>query len=227
MSMTIRNWPMNERPREKFLHQGPESLSDAEILAIFLRVGTQGKSVIDLARDLLNQYGGLRSLLEAPQQQICQFKGIGISKYVQIHAALEIGRRYLSSELKKGPVLLNSKSTKQFLTAKLRHFTHEVFACLFVDSNHHYLNFKILFTGTFNQAIVYPREIAREALTHNAAAVILAHNHPSGLAQPSEVDKEMTISVMKCLRLIDVQVLDHIIIGDTQTFSFAEHGVLS
>ena len=206
--------------------QGAESLSDAELLAIFLRTGTYGKTAIDLARDLLNHYGGLRALLDIPAEQLCQHTGFGSAKYVQIHAALEIGRRYLSYTMQKGSVLLNSSNTRQFLLAQLRHYTHEVFACLFVDINHHSLKFKILFNGTFNQATVYPREIAREALKCNAAAVILTHNHPSGVAEPSTADQEITEKIIHCLRLVDVQVLDHIIVGDTDTFSFAEHGLL-
>jgi DNA repair protein RadC len=224
--MAIRDWPLDERPREKFLHHGAQALSDAELLAILLRIGTRGKTALDLARDLLNQYGNLRTLLEVPKQEICQHKGFGEAKYVQIQAALEIARRHLFHKINKNPALLSSTDTKQFLIAQLRHYPHEVFACLFVDTQHSILQFKILFNGTIDEAPVYPREIAREALKCNAAAVILAHNHPSGIAEPSTADQKITKKVIGSLALIDVQVLDHIIVGDPNTFSFAENGIL-
>ena len=224
--MAITDWPIEERPREKLLQRGPQSLSDAELLAIFLRTGVRGKTAVDLARDLLSEYGGLRPLLEAGQPRFCQGKGLGEAKYVQLQAVLEMGRRHLFDTLKRGEALGNPDDTRRFLQARLRHYPYEVFACLFLDNRHRVIEFQELFRGTIDGASVYPREVVRQALASNAAAVILAHNHPSGVAEPSSADYQLTRRLREALGLVDIRVLDHIVIGDGQTVSLAERGEL-
>lgn len=224
--MSIRDWPDAERPREKLLQRGAAALSDAELLAIFLRTGVSGRSAVDLARDLLNHYGGLRPLLEADQTSFCANPGLGPTKYVQLQAVLELGRRYLEATLQRGDALQSVADTRRYLTARLRHEPHEVFACLFLDNRHRVIAFEELFHGTIDGASVHPRQIVRRALYHNAAALILAHNHPSGIAEPSRADEQITLRLKEALALIDVRVLDHMIIGDGQVVSFAERGLL-
>jgi DNA repair protein RadC len=224
--MSIRDWPDDERPREKLLARGAAALSDAELLAIFLRTGIPGRSAVDLARDLLNQYGGLRRLLEADVTSFCAGRGLGPAKYVQLQAVLEMGRRFLEETLQRGNPLQSVADTRRYLTAKLRHHPHEVFACLFLDNRHRVISFEELFYGTIDGASVHPRQIVKRALYHNAAALILAHNHPSGIAEPSRADQQITLRLKEALALIDVRVLDHFIIGDGQTVSFAERGLL-
>ena len=224
--MTIKDWPQAEQPREKLLARGPESLSDAELLAIFLRTGTRGKTAVDLSRDLLVRFDGLRSLLEADFGQFSQARGLGPSKFVQIQAALELGKRHLESTLKSQQALNNPKHTRDFLKAKLRAYQHEVFACLFLDNRHRVICFEELFTGTIDGASVHPREVVKRALHHNAAAVILAHNHPSGVAEPSQADQSITRRLQDALTLVETRVLDHIVVGDGETVSFAERGLI-
>lgn len=224
--MSIRDWPDDERPREKLLRRGAAALSDAELLAIFLRTGIPGRSAVDLARDLLHQYNGLRHLLEADQQSFCQGPGLGPAKYVQLQAILEMSRRYLEAILQRDGVLQSVTDTRLYLVAKLRHEPHEVFACLFLDNRHRIISFEELFHGTIDGASVHPRQVVKRALFHNAAAVILAHNHPSGIAEPSRADEQITLRLKESLALIDVRVLDHFIIGDGETVSFAERGLL-
>jgi DNA repair protein RadC len=224
--MSINAWPQSERPREKLLERGPDALSDAELLAIFLRTGVRGKSAVDLARDLINAHGGLRGLLEADRQSLCEHKGLGISKYVHLRAGLELGRRYLAATLDRSDALSSPQDTRRFLRARLRGYPHEVFACLFLDNRHRVISFDELFHGTIDSASVHPREVVRRALKHNAAAVILAHNHPSGVAEPSNSDRAITRRLMEALALIDVRVLDHLVIGDADAVSFAERGLL-
>jgi DNA repair protein RadC len=224
--MSIRDWPDAERPREKLLQRGAAALSDAELLAIFLRTGVSGRSAVDLARDLLNHYGGLRPLLEADQTSFCANPGLGPTKYVQLQAVLELGRRYLEATLQRGDALQSVADTRRYLTARLRHEPHEVFACLFLDNRHRVITFEELFHGTIDGASVHPRQIVRRALYHNAAALILAHNHPSGIAEPSRADEQITLRLKEALALIDVRVLDHMIVGDGQVVSFAERGLL-
>ena len=190
--MTIKNWPKSERPREKLLRQGPAALSDAELLAIFLRTGCYGKSAVDVARDLLVQFNGLRCLLEADKKTFCRGRGLGDAKYTQLQAVLEMSRRHLSETLKKNTLLTRSESVKHYLTSRLRHRQQEVFAVLFLDGQHRLLACEELFFGTINSAHVHPREVVRRALHHNAAALILAHNHPSGVAEPSQCDRLIT-----------------------------------
>ncbi len=224
--MAITDWPIEERPREKLLQRGPQSLSDAELLAIFLRTGVRGKTAVDLARDLLTEYGGLRALLEAGQPRFCEGNGLGEAKYAQLQAVLEMGRRHLFDTLKRGDALGNPDDTRRFLQARLRHYPYEVFACLFLDNRHRVIEFQELFRGTIDGASVYPREVVRQALTVNAAAVIFAHNHPSGVAEPSNADYQLTRRLREALGLVDIRVLDHLVIGDGQTVSLAERGEL-
>lgn len=224
--MPISDWPEQERPREKLLNKGPAALSDAELLAIFLRTGLQGKTAIDLSRDLLANFGGLRSLIEIDSKTFCQTKGLGLAKYSQIQAAIELGKRYLEENLGGKDVLSNPNDTKNFLLAQLRAYPYEVFACLFLDNRHQIINFDKMFNGTIDGASVYPREVVKQALARNAAAVIFAHNHPSGVAEPSLADKDITQRLQEALKLVDIRVLDHFIIGDNTAVSFAELGLL-
>jgi len=224
--MPISDWPAQERPREKLLARGPDALSDAELLAIFLRTGTRGCTAVDLARELLGHYGGLRGLLEAPCKAFCERPGLGPAKYVQLQAVLEMGRRHLDETLRRGDTLSDPETTRRYLAARLRDHPYEVFACLFLDNRHRIIAFDELFTGTINGASVHPREVVRQALQHNAAAVILAHNHPSGVAEPSQADRQLTTRLRDALGLVDVRVLDHFVIGDGETVSFAERGLL-
>lgn len=224
--MSINTWPEAERPREKLLHRGPETLSDAELLAIFLRTGIRGKSAVDVARDLLLEFGGLRPLIEADAARLCQMKGLGAAKYAQIQAAIELGRRYLEAGLRETDVLTSPKSTRDYLLAQLRAYPHEVFACLFLNNRHHVISFDKMFNGTIDGASVYPREVVKRALGHNAAAVIFAHNHPSGIAEPSAADITLTRRLKTALELVDIRVLDHFVVGNNTAVSFAERGLL-
>ena len=224
--MAINEWPIHERPREKLLEKGPAALSDAEILSIFLRTGREGSSALDLARDLLDKHQGLRKLIDADQKEFCETKGLGAVKYVQIQAAIELGRRYLQSGLETGDAFSSSEQTREFLTLKLRAYPYEVFACLYLDNRHRLISFDELFNGTIDSAQVHAREVVRKALKHNAAAVILSHNHPSGVAEPSQSDIDLTRELKKALALIDVRVLDHMVIGSGEAISFAERGLL-
>jgi len=224
--MAISDWPVDERPREKLLQRGVFALSDAELLAIFLRTGIKGKTAVDLARDLLREFGSLRNLLGADQQRFCNGKGLGRAKYAQLQAVLEMGRRHLRETLDRGNSLANPEQTRQFLIAQLRDLPHEVFACLFLDNRHRVIAFDELFRGTIDGASVHPRELVRRTLRHNAAAVIFAHNHPSGIAEPSIADRQLTERLKQALALIDTRVLDHFVIGDGVATSFAEQGLL-
>lgn len=224
--MAITDWPQQERPREKLLAKGPTALSDAELLAIFLRTGVRGKTAVDLGRSLLHEFGSLRNIVSAEQQRFCQSQGLGVAKYVQLQAVVEIARRYLQETIERGNALTNSYETRHFLTARLRNYEHEVFACLFLDNAHRVIRYDELFHGTINATTVHPREVVKRALNYNAAAVILAHNHPSGIAEPSAADQYITQQLKQALHVIDVRVLDHIIIGDGQVTSFTERGLL-
>ncbi len=224
--MPITLWPARERPREKLLASGPASLSDAELLAIFLRTGVRGRSAVDLARDLLAEFRTLRLLIETDARRFCARPGLGLAKYVQIQAAIELGKRYLESGLARQDILSNPKMTRDYLLAQLRAHPHEVFACLFLDNRHHIISFDRMFNGTIDGASVYPREVVKRALAHNAAAVIFAHNHPSGVAEPSGADINLTQRLKAALELVDIRVLDHFVIGDNEAVSFAERGLL-
>ncbi|MCF4995582.1 DNA repair protein RadC [Pseudomonas syringae] len=222
--MSIRDWPAAERPREKLLEQGSGSLSDAELLAIFLRTGVSGKSAVDLARHLLNQFGSLRALLEADVSAFCQQLGLGPAKFAQLQAVLEMGRRHLAERLRQRPALENPQAVRDYLKSMLRHEPHEVFGCLFLDSKHQVLTFEALFRGSIDNTSVHPREVVKRCLANNAAAVILCHNHPSGNTDPSQADRVLTKRLQQALEMIDVRVLDHFIIGDGEPFSMAEYG---
>ncbi len=224
--MAIKDWPADEQPREKLLQKGSNTLTDAELLAIFLRTGTPGKSAVDLARDLLNDFGSLKSLLDADQSRFCQSVGLGPAKYAQLQAVLEMARRHFYEILQRGDALTSPDITRAYLSAQLRGYSYEVFACLFLDNQHRVLKLEELFRGTIDSASVYPREVAKAALQHNAAAVIFAHNHPSGISEPSQADRHITDKLKQALALFDIRVLDHFIIGDGLPYSFAEHGLL-
>lgn len=224
--MPITDWPEQERPREKLLARGPAALSDAELLAIFLRTGVRGKSAVDLARELLTRFGTLRTLLEAGHAQFCESPGLGDAKYAQLQAVLEMARRHLQEKLTRGDALSNIDDTRAYLTACLRAYPHEVFGCLFLDNRHRVIAFEELFRGTLDGASVHPREVVKRALAHNAAALIFAHNHPSGVSEPSRADEQITLRLKEALALVDIRVLDHFIIGDGRALSLAERGIL-
>jgi len=223
---TIRDWPAGERPREKLLRHGPAVLSDAELLAIFLRTGLRGKTAVDLARELLTAFGGLRPLLDADRAAFCAHAGLGAARYAQLQAVLEMARRHLQEQLSRKDALENPDITRRFLASRLRHLPHEVFACLFLDNRHRVIAFEELFRGTIDGASVHPREVVRRVLHFNAAAVILAHNHPSGIPEPSRADMQLTRRLVDALALVDVRVLDHVIIGEGSGVSFAERGLI-
>ncbi len=224
--MAISDWPADERPREKLLARGPASLSDAELLAIFLRTGLPGLTAVDLARRLLADHGSLRRLLDADARRFCDSPGLGLAKYAQLQAVLEMVRRYLRETLQRGDALRNPADTRNYLTAQLRDRAYEVFACLFLDTRHRVIAFDEVFRGTIDGASVHPREIVKLALAHNAAALIFAHNHPSGIAEPSQADLRLTRRLREALQLVDIRVLDHLIVGDGAVLSFAEQGLL-
>jgi len=224
--MTIRDWPQAERPREKLLAQGASALSDAELLAIFLRTGVAGKSAVDLARELITRFGGLRGLLRADLASFAAAHGLGAAKYAQLQAVLELARRHLAEDLQQRNVLSDPQSAERYLRARLRDLDHEVFAALFLDAQHQVLAFEVLATGTVDGAAVYPREVVKAALRHRAAALILAHNHPSGVAEPSAADRSLTERLRQALATVDVRVLDHLVIGEGTPTSFAARGWL-
>ena len=224
--MKISEWPADERPREKLIEHGAQALSDAELLAIFLRTGTAGRTAVDLARDLLAEYGSLRSLFALDSLQFRQIRGLGPAKFAQLHAGLEMGRRYLRQELAGRTVFDSPVKTRNFLISQLHGKENESFACLFLDTRHHIIRFEELYQGTIDHAHVYPRVIIKRALGCNAAALILVHNHPSGVIQPSQADKSLTKRLKDLLNLVDIRILDHFIVADGQSFSFAEHGLL-
>ena len=217
---------MDERPREKLLARGADTLSDAELLAIFLRTGVKGKTAVDLARELLLEFGSLRALLEADRTQFNRSRGLGNAKYALLQAVLEMAKRHIKEPLRRGDVLTSPQHTRNYLRIQLRKYPYEVFACLFLDSQNRIIEFEELFRGTIDGASIYPREVVRKALTVNSAAVIFAHNHPSGLCSPSAADKQITEKLRQALALLDIRVLDHIIIGDGEPYSFAENGLL-
>ncbi|MEY3107048.1 MAG: hypothetical protein RIT35_1221, partial [Pseudomonadota bacterium] len=212
--MAIKDWPAEDRPREKLLHRGSAALTDAELLAIFLRTGTAGKSAVTLARELLEEFGSLKALLNADQQHFCSGHGLGAAKYAQLQAVLEMAKRHFKEILQRGNALTSPEITKAYLSAHLRGYTYEVFACLFLDNQHRVIQLDELFKGTIDGTSVYPREVVKQALYYNAAAVIFAHNHPSGITQPSQADKQITEKLRQALALFDIRVLDHFIIGD-------------
>lgn len=224
--MAICDWPEAERPREKLVQQGPAALSDAELLAIFLRTGLRGISAVDLARHLLGQFGGLRQLMQADRSQFCAAKGLGLAKFSQLQAVLEMSRRHLLAELQRGVGLTSTDATRRYLQSCLRDQHREQFSCLFLDSQHRVIKFETLFYGTIDAASVYPREVLKRCIELNAAAAIFAHNHPSGIAEPSQADRRITQRLVEVLDLVDIRVLDHFVVGDGEPVSFAERGWL-
>jgi DNA repair protein RadC len=224
--MAITDWPAAERPREKLIELGSEALSDAELLAIFLRVGVVGKSAVDLARDLLTQFGSLNGIFAATEHELSQVHGIGTSKYVQLQAIFEMSRRALSEQLRVRDVLNSPQAVRDYLVLKLGSLTKEVFLVLFLDTQNRLVATEEMFSGTLKETSVYPREVVKRALHHNAAAVIFAHNHPSGIAQQSQADELITKQLKQALDLVDVRVLDHFIVAKNQTLSFSQKGLI-
>ncbi|RCU51069.1 JAB domain-containing protein [Corallincola holothuriorum] len=222
--MAIIDWPAAERPREKLLRQGAEALSDAELLAIFLRTGVTGMDAVTLARQLLGQFDGLSRLMRANQQQFCAAKGLGQAKYAQLQAVVELSRRVFQAELHQSDVLNHPAAVERYLRVKMGDSPIERFALLLLDSQNRVLAYKELSHGTINQAAVYPREVLRLVIEEHAAAVILCHNHPSGVCEPSEADRHITDKIMATLAFIDVRVLDHLVVGRTESTSFAARG---
>lgn len=224
--MAITDWPAAERPREKLIELGAEALSDAELLAIFLRVGVVGKSAVDLARDLLKKFNSLNGIFAATEHELSQVHGIGSSKYVQLQAIFEMSRRALSEQLQRRDVLNSPQAVRDFLVLKLGGLTKEVFLVLFLDTQNRLLATEEMFSGSLTETSVYPREIVKRALHHNAAAVIFAHNHPTGIAQQSSADELLTKQLKQALALVDVKVLDHFIVAGNQTLSFSQKGLI-
>ena len=224
--MAITDWPAAERPREKLIELGAEALSDAELLAIFLRVGVVGKSAVDLARDLLIQFGSLNGVFAATEQELSQVHGIGTSKYVQLQAIFEMSRRALNEQLQQSDVFKSPQQVRDYLVLKLGSLKREVFLVLFLDTQNHLIATEEMFAGTLTQTSVYPREVVKRALHHNAASVIFAHNHPTGIAQQSSADELLTKQLKQALALVDVRVLDHFIVAGNNTLSFLERGLL-
>ncbi|MBI1892185.1 MAG: DNA repair protein RadC [Burkholderiales bacterium] len=224
--MAITDWPEELRPRERLIKQGAQALSDAELLAVFLRVGVAGKSAVDLGRDMVGHFGSLNGLFAATLEDFSVLNGLGPAKYAQLQAVLELARRALSEELQNGAALNSPQAVKQYLQLLLANRPYESFAVLFLDVKNRLIASEELFRGTLTHTSVYPREIVKAALAHNAAALIFAHNHPSGTPEPSAADRALTQALKQALALVDVRVLDHFIVAGHQVHSFAEHGEL-
>ncbi|MGJ8679118.1 RadC family protein [Paraglaciecola sp.] len=224
--MKITDWPKQDRPREKLLAKGANSLSDSELLAIFLRTGTKGCSALELGQMLLTEFGSLRALFSASENEFCKVKGLGQAKYVQFQASLEMSHRYMAEKLTREDSFNSVEQTQSYLIAKLRDQPQEVFAMLLLDSQHRLIAFRPMFYGTIDSASVYPRVLVQQALKDNAAAVILAHNHPSGVAEPSQADRSITNRIVDAFNLLDIKVLDHFVVGDGVAVSFAQRGLI-
>jgi DNA repair protein RadC len=224
--MTLKQFPAAERPRERLLAHGPLPLTDAELLAIFLRTGTGGRDALALARELLARTGGLRQLVDLPLVDFLTLPGLGLARYAELQAALELTRRYFRTNLERRPAISGPDGAKDFLVAQFKSLRREVFACLFLDTRHQLITFEVLFFGTLDATTVHPREVVKRVLELNAAAVILAHNHPSGVAEPSAADQALTRRLREALALVDVRVLDHIVAADGCAVSFADRGWL-
>ncbi|PTD96049.1 RadC family protein [Pseudothauera lacus] len=225
--MAISDWPAAERPREKLLARGAHTLSDAELLALFLRVGVRGRSAVDLGRDLLVRFGNLTRLCNAEAAEFASIPGMGLAKYAQLQAVMELSRRALAEEMSAGDIFDTPRSVRNWLRLRLGSLPHEVFTVLLLDARNRLIDAVELFRGTLTQTSVYPREVVKLALAHNAAAVILAHNHPSGACEPSHADELLTRSLKQALETVDVRVLDHFIVtAHGAPLSFAERGLL-
>jgi DNA repair protein RadC len=224
--MSIAHWPIDDRPREKLAAKGADALSDAELVAIFLRTGVRGRSALDLARELLARFGSLSALLAADAAALCSVPGLGAAKCSQLAAVTEMARRVLREKLDRGSALGSPQAVRDFLRLKLQDRPHEIFVGVFLDAQNRVLAVEDLFRGTLTQTSVYPREVVKRALHHNAAALIFAHNHPSGIAEPSRSDEALTQALKQALALVDVKVLDHFVVGAGAAMSFAERGLL-
>jgi DNA repair protein RadC len=224
--MRMVDWPVEERPRERLLKQGAAALSEAELLAIFLRTGVAGQSAVELARELLNRFGGLQRLLYASQDEVEATRGLGPAKYAQLQAVVELARRALADELAERDAMSSPRAVREFLQLSLGGRPHEVFVAMFLDAQNRMLGSEELFRGTLTQTSVYPREVVKTALRYNAAGVIFAHNHPSGVAEPSRADELLTQTLKQALSLVEIRTLDHFIAAGTRTISFAERGLL-
>jgi len=222
--MAMTDVPVSERPREKLLARGAEALTDAELLAIFVRTGVPGRNAVEIAHDIIVEFDGLVGLLQANKSRFCRTRGLGPAKYAQLSAVLEIAKRYQYNKAESGAFLESPDAVKSLVALEMRDLEHEVFACLFLDNRHRLISYEPLFRGTIDSASVYPREVVKAALACNAAAVVLAHNHPSGVAEPSRADIDITSRLKKALSLIDVRILDHIIVGGNYQVSLAERG---
>ena len=225
--MSITDWPADDRPRERLLAQGATALSDSELLAIFLRVGVKGKSAVDLARDLIHHFGSLSRLFTASHHEFLAIPGMGPAKFAQLQAVLEMSRRALTEEMKERSAFASPNAVRDYLRLHLAGLAHEVFFAMWLDAQNRLISGEELFRGTLTQTSVYPREVVKKALWHNAAAVVLAHNHPSGIGEPSAADEFLTRELRQALALVDVRVLDHFIVaGQSTPLSFAERGLL-
>ena len=224
--MAITDWPLDDRPREKLLSKGAESLSDAELVAIFLRTGVRGRSAVDLAREALARFGSLSALFAAGADAVTAVSGLGAAKYAQLQAVLEMARRALREKLDRGSALSSPQAVRDYLRLRLQELPHEIFVGVFLDAQNRVLAVEELSRGTLTQTSVYPREVVKRALHHNAAALIFAHNHPSGIAEPSRSDEALTGALKQALALVDVKVLDHFVVGAGAAMSFAERGLL-
>ena len=224
--MGIQNWPKSDRPREKLIHRGPASLSDAELLAIFLRTGVKGKSAVELARELQELHGSIGALLEADLATFTSFRGLGEAKYAQLQAVLELTRRHLLESHDRGDEITSPAAIRKFLQLQLRNQEREIFYGVFLDNRHRILRSDPLFMGSISSATVHVREIVKGALACNAAAVIVAHNHPSGIAEPSSADLKITKRIREALELVDIRLLDHFVVAENRVESFAERGLL-
>jgi DNA repair protein RadC len=222
--MAIRDWPEDARPREKLLARGAGVLSDAELVAVFLRTGVTGKSAVDLGRDLIERFGGLGGLCRADRQAACAAPGVGEAKFALLQAVMEMARRTLAEDMLSGDALDSPQAVRNYLRLTLRDKEYEVFCCVFLDAQNRVLGVEELFRGTLTQTSVYPREIVKRALAYNAAALILAHNHPSGVAEPSQADRLLTRKLSESLALVDIRVLDHFIVAGPSSLSFMETG---
>ena len=224
--MRIADWPENERPRERLLKHGASALSEAELLAIFLRTGIAGTSAVELGRELLARFGSLRSLFAASLSEVAEMRGLGPAKYVQLQAVIEMTRRALAEDIRERDAMSSPQAVREFLRLSLGARTHEVFLAMFLDSQNRLLGSEELFRGTLTQTSVYPREVVKTALRYNAAGVIFAHNHPSGVAEPSRADELLTQTLKQALSLVEIKTLDHFIVAGSRTLSFAERGLL-
>ena len=224
--MAITDWPAQERPREKLLRAGVSALSDAELLAIFLRVGVTGKTAVDLARDLLQHFKSLNGVFLADVQAMCEVSGMGVSKYCQLQAVLEMSKRALGELLQHTDSFSSPTQVKHYLQLQLAQLQREVFGIMFLDAQNRLITYEIMFEGSLMQTSVYPREVVKRALALNAAALILSHNHPGGSAKPSRADEQLTQNLRDALNLVDIKVLDHIVVAGQESFSFSERGLI-